>query len=108
MAYHQPNESGHISPRKLVKAQQKIAFEHNGCKFINGHAKSIEKEGDEFFNVTVAKYSENDEICQKKKTKSIVVTKVSYSLIKGYNQNKDSGINETKQLTLFRYFKIPV
>ena len=61
MAYHQPNESGHISPRKLVKAQQKIAFEHNGCKFINGHAKSIEKEDNRFFNVTVAKYSENDE-----------------------------------------------
>ena len=44
IAYHQPNKSGYISPRKLVKAQQKIAASKHGCKFINGHVETVEKD----------------------------------------------------------------
>ena len=84
MAYHQPNESGHISPRKLVKAQQKIAFEHNGCKFINGHANSIEKEDDEFFIVTVAKYSDNEENAETTivQSKRLIIATGAYANVK--------------------------
>ena len=99
MAYHQPNESGHISPRKLVKAQQKIAFEHNGCKFINGHGKSIEKEDDDLFNVTVAKYFDND----KENAETIIVQGRRLIIATGAYANVKPDIQVMKKISSYDY-----
>ena len=77
IAYHQPDKAGHISPRKLVKAQQKIASLKNGCKFINGCATHIEKH-EELFNIRISKYSDsgygNEEIIIIKARRVIIAT----------------------------------
>ena len=77
IAYHQPDKAGHISPRKLVKAQQKIASLKNGCKFINGCATHIEKQK-ELFDIHISKYSDsgygNNEIVVIKARRVIIAT----------------------------------
>ena len=60
IAYHQPNKSGHISPRRLVKAQQKIARLRYGCHFINGHAEDVKKHAEDMFSINTMKYSTNN------------------------------------------------
>ena len=77
IAYHQPDKAGHISPRKLVKAQQKIASLKNGCKFINGCANHIEK-NEQLFDIHISKYSDigygNEEIVIIKARRVIIAT----------------------------------
>ena len=52
--------SGHISPRRLVKAQQKIAHLRYGCHFINGRAEDVKKHSEEMFIIKTMKYSTNN------------------------------------------------
>ena len=42
VAYHQPNNSGFINPRKMVEAQLEIALNH-GCVKIKGAVKSLRR-----------------------------------------------------------------
>ena len=74
IAYHQPNNSGYISPRKLVKAQQTIASSKYGCLFLNGQAESIEKPDENLFCITVKRYlDEKERVDGKENTQTLKV-----------------------------------
>ena len=72
IAYHQPNKSGYISPRKLVKAQQNFAFSQYGCQFMNGQADAIEKIYENLFSITVKQYMDDDD-AENETTQTITV-----------------------------------
>ena len=61
IGYHLPKNSGYISPRKLVKAQQTISSSKYGCQFVNGQADSIEKLDEKLFCITVKRYLDDKE-----------------------------------------------
>ena len=51
-ALFEPSEAGHINPRKLVIAQQKIA-KMNECHFLDGVVTKIEKKENAIFKIQV-------------------------------------------------------
>ena len=81
-AYHQPDNAGHISPRKLVKAQQKIASAQNGCKFIHGHANHIEKDEENMFIIHVTKYEGDVEENVIAKARRLIIATGAYANVK--------------------------